>query len=121
MTISLQRKKLHQVLDIIPDKHLNTVEYYLTRLAYVQSAKSNLELTNEDQQLLALVEQIQQTPFNLDNITYPTKSWEDYGSEIDKPLNTAFDVTKWNEQWDKIESQMKAASLTHEIQERQQD
>lgn len=121
MTISLQRKKLHQVLDTIPDQHLNTVEYYLSHLAYVQSAKSNLELANEDQQLLALVKQIQQTPFNVANVTHPTISWEDYEAKVNDSLNSAFNAAEWNEQWDKVESQMKAASLTHEIQERQQN
>ncbi len=123
MTISLQRKKLHQTLDTIPDHYLNTVEYYLTHFANTQPIISNVALTEEDPKLLVLVEKIQQTSFHLANITDPTKSWKDYATEVEvKELqNSVIDVTEWNEQWDKIESHMKASSLAHEALERQQD
>ena len=91
MTISLQRKKLHQVLDSIPERHLNKIQQYLARLTDLQQPfTSDLESADVDHALLALVEKIQQTPVNPTNITPPTKLWEEYVPTIVKSQDATF-------------------------------
>jgi len=123
MTIATKRKKLHRMIDAFPEKHLSVLAGFADMLQL--QARHNNSMpggrVDDEETLVDLVEKIQNTPFNPDNVSEPTKSWADYVVEANDPPDTPFDAPAWNKQWDEIEARMKAASLAHEELERQQD
>ena len=123
MTVATKRKKLHRVVDALPERHLGALAEFADILQL--QAQRNKQLptfrADNEESLLSLVERIQNTPFNPDNISEPTKSWADYAAERNDLPDASFDASAWNEQWDEIEGQIEAASLAHEELERRQD
>jgi hypothetical protein len=64
--------------------------------------------------LAEVIAEIQNTPQSLTNVTPAKKFTEtDVENWIDHP-DPAFDVMAWNQEWDKVEADMKARELAEE-------
>ena len=93
-----------QVIVLVSEAHISPV--------YLETQK------DDDLSLEEVVAQIQQTPPDTTNIEPATGSLVEYLANTPNDRDPDFDVATWNEEWDRLEKEMKAASLAHEEEER---
>jgi hypothetical protein len=129
MPIWVKRETLHQLIDNLPEPQLLEVARYVEFiLAKDQAGASRFDLwvlpgegsSTGGDDLNDLIRRIKNSSLDPQAITLPTKSWADYAAEMPQVEETPFDEATWNENWDAVETEMKAASLAHEEIERRE-
>lgn len=129
MPVLVKRETLHQLIDDLPEPQLLEVARYVEFiLAKDQAGASRFDLwvlpeesgSTGGDELNDLIRRIKNSPPDPRAITLPTKSWADYAAEMTQVEETPFDEAAWNESWDAVETEMEAASLTHEEVERRE-
>ncbi len=93
-----------QVIVLVSEAHISPV--------YLEPQEDH-ELSLEE-----VVSQIQQTPPTPANIEPATGLLSEYLANTPNDRDPNFNVATWNEDWDRLETEMEAASLAHEEEER---
>lgn len=121
MNIIEQREILQKTIESLPASQLMMVAEYAISLQSAGLSWEELPLI-EDESLLQLVETIRQTPYNPNNMTPPTKYMVTDADELeDQQSNPPLNSTQWDNEWDKLEAEMKSERLSHETLERELD
>jgi len=107
--------RLISLLDLLPLDSLKLLTEFAEFLgARVKQSPSKQEATDDTLSLMNLIKEIQQTPSEAVDITWPTKSWQECVSALTLQPETAESGVNWLEQWDALEVAMEATSLAHE-------
>lgn len=73
--------------------------------------------SNENLSLEELVAEIKQMPSNPANIKPASGLLGKHLAELEQKFDPTFDIVDWLSEWDRVEAEMKKASLTHETNE----
>lgn len=129
-SIVVERETLHQLIDDLPEKQLEELIEFATRLLtrthpsnVLSPAIEVINLHETESTVNTIIRQIKNTPPNIQTITLPTKTWADYVAEIgnSQPTYKIGNLAAWNQTWDTIEANMKTQSLLHERNEYEED
>ncbi|MDM8530550.1 hypothetical protein QUF63_05210 [Anaerolineales bacterium HSG25] len=112
------KTEISALIDILPQEGVRLLAEFIAFLR-VKFNLGQVGITAEpsDLSLEDVIKNIRQIPPNPKNIISATMSIDDYLAIPSIQEETIVDYHDWDEQWQKVEADMKTSSLNHELEE----